>query len=71
MHNHIKNPIHATPLAHSIEEAARRASVGRMFVYSEIKSGALKARKLGRRTVILEGDLRSWLSAAPALNEVV
>ena len=66
----LKNTFKGGELAHSIEEAARRASVGRTFVYAEIKAGTLKARKLGRRTVILDSDLRSWLLAAPALHEV-
>jgi hypothetical protein len=35
--------------------------VSRTFVYEEIKKGRLVARKLGRRTVFLIEDVRSWL----------
>jgi excisionase family DNA binding protein len=55
-------------LAYSVEEAAKRASVGRTIIYSAIKMGYLKARKVGRRTVVLDGDLRDWLASLPARN---
>ncbi|OAI30446.1 hypothetical protein A1351_22835 [Methylosinus sp. R-45379] len=55
-------------LAFSVEEAARRASVGRTIIYAAIKLGLLKARKVGRRTVILEVDLREWLDSLPTLK---
>jgi excisionase family DNA binding protein len=41
-----------TPLAVSIEEAARRAGVGRGYLYQQISKGKLRARKAGRRTII-------------------
>jgi excisionase family DNA binding protein len=56
-------------LAHSIEDAARRTSCGRTLIYAAIKSGALKARKVGRRTVILDEDLRTWLASLPSMHE--
>jgi excisionase family DNA binding protein len=52
-------------LAHSIEDAARITSCGRTSIYAAIKEGALKARKFGRRTVILDEDLRDWLASLP------
>jgi excisionase family DNA binding protein len=55
----------APPLAHSVEEAATRANCGRTTIYAAIKSGALKARKIGRRTIILNEDLRAWLASLP------
>jgi excisionase family DNA binding protein len=55
----------APPLAHSVEEAATRANCGRTTVYAAIKSRALAARKIGRRTIILEADLRDWLASLP------
>jgi len=54
-----------TPLAHSIEDAARLTSCGRTAIYEAIKRGALTARKRGRRTLILDHDLRAWLAALP------
>jgi excisionase family DNA binding protein len=52
----------------SIVDAARAANVGRSTVYEEIKAGRLVARKLGRRTIILERDLQAWLSTLPTLK---
>ena len=54
-----------TALAHTIEDAARITTCGRTSIYAAIKDGALKARKFGRRTVILDEDLRAWLASLP------
>ncbi len=56
----------STPLAHTIESVARLTTCGRTQVYAAIRCGALKARKIGRRTVILDDDLRAWLASLPA-----
>jgi excisionase family DNA binding protein len=53
------------PLAHTIEDAARRSTICRTSVYAAIKSGDLKARKAGKRTLILDEDLHTWLAALP------
>jgi hypothetical protein len=55
-------------LAYSIEETARITSVGRTGLYAEIKAGRLKARKAGRRTVLLADDIRQWLVSLPQIN---
>lgn len=55
-------------LAHSVEEAARRASIGRTAIYFEIKKGRLKARKAGKRTLITDADLRAWLDSLPLMH---
>jgi hypothetical protein len=52
-------------LAHTVETASRISTCGRTSLYAAIKSGSLKARKIGRRTVILDEDLRRWLSSLP------
>jgi excisionase family DNA binding protein len=52
----------------SITDAARTANVGRSTVYEEIKAGRLVARKMGRRTIILDRDLQAWLSTLPTLK---
>lgn len=60
----------ATPvLAHSIADVSRITSIGRTPLYEEIKRGKLKARKAGRRTVILDEDLRAWLASLPNLHQ--
>jgi excisionase family DNA binding protein len=56
---------HATPLAVGIDEAARRAGVGRGLLYQEIGKGRLRVRKAGRRTLITINDLTAWLDALP------
>jgi hypothetical protein len=55
-------------LAHTISDVEKRACIGRTLIYSEIASGRLKARKIGRRTVVLNADLLTWLKALPALR---
>ena len=55
-----------TPLGRSINAAALRAGVGRSTIYSAINSGALTARKIGRRTLILDVDLKTWLGSLPS-----
>jgi excisionase family DNA binding protein len=55
----------ATTLAVGIDEAARRAGVGRGLLYQEIGKGRLRVRKAGRRTLITINDLTSWLDALP------
>ena len=51
------------PLAVPIPEAARLSGCGRSTLYSEIKSGNLKIRKVGRRTIVALDDLRAWLAS--------
>jgi excisionase family DNA binding protein len=74
--NHPNNPDHpqqpqiiqqqiAAPLAYSIPEAMKAASVGRSKLYDAIASGELRARKLGSKNLILHDDLRHWLEGLP------
>jgi excisionase family DNA binding protein len=53
----------------SIEQAAKVSSVGRSKLYEEISNGRLRARKLGRRTVILMADLEVWMEGLPTSME--
>jgi hypothetical protein len=54
-------------LAYSVTSAAAIAGVGRTFLYAEIRVGRLVARKAGRRTVVLDSDLRNWLASLPTV----
>ena len=56
-----------TPLAHSIAEACTRSGIGRTAMYDLINTGQLPARKRGRRTLILEVDLRRCLESLPTV----
>ena len=53
--------------AHSIAETCALTGIGRDAVYSAIRDGRLVARKLGRRTVITDDDLRQFLNGLPRL----
>jgi excisionase family DNA binding protein len=52
-------------IAFSPEEAAERISVGRTFIFGEIKNGNLPAVKAGGRTLITDEALRNWLASLP------
>lgn len=56
------------PLVHTIPEACSGAKVGRTALYGAIRSGALRAVKRGRRTLILDEDLRRWVHSLPTLE---
>ncbi|MEQ1952496.1 helix-turn-helix domain-containing protein [Mesorhizobium sp. CN2-181] len=55
-------------LAFSIEEAAQAGGPGRTKIYEAIKTGRLKAHKLGRKTVILRDDYLAFLRALPMME---
>jgi hypothetical protein len=56
---------HGAPLAHSPDGAARVLGIGKTLLFSEIKNGRLKAKKIGRRTAILDEDLRDYAVNLP------
>ncbi|WP_375783030.1 MULTISPECIES: helix-turn-helix domain-containing protein [unclassified Bradyrhizobium] len=49
-----------------IDEACLVARVGRNTLYKAVDSGALRARKLGKKTLILREDLQRWLEDLPS-----
>jgi excisionase family DNA binding protein len=53
-------------LVYSIPEACSLAHTGRTALYQAINSGALPARKRGKRTLILHEDLYRWLQSLPS-----
>jgi excisionase family DNA binding protein len=48
--------------AYSVPQICELAGVGRTHLYAQIKEGKLKALKCGRRTIVLDEELRRWLS---------
>jgi excisionase family DNA binding protein len=52
-------------LAHSVSEACSIARTGRTSLYEAIRTSALRAVKRGRRTLILDDDLRRWVQSLP------
>jgi len=57
------------PLALSITEACSASRIGRTTLYSAINAGELRARKVGRRTVVLHQDLVDWLASRPGARD--
>jgi excisionase family DNA binding protein len=55
-------------LVYSVPEVCRIARIGRTSLYEAIRSGALRAVKRGRRTLILDKDLRQYLEALPEIR---
>jgi excisionase family DNA binding protein len=51
--------------AYSINEVCATTNLGRDAVYCAISAGQLVARKLGRRTLITDDDLRQFLAGLP------
>jgi excisionase family DNA binding protein len=49
----------------SIPQACAMAGIGRTKIYEAIAEGSLKARKCGKRTLVLRDDLREFLASLP------
>lgn len=47
-------------VAISVAEFCATYGVGKSFLYEELKSGRLKARKVGARTLIPTDEARAW-----------
>lgn len=52
-------------LGYTINEAVDRAPVSRSDLYLALARGDLKAKKRGRRTIILRDDLAAYLASLP------
>ena len=51
----------------SVTEACAVSGIGKTKLYEAISAGQLKARKCGKRTIILRDDLRRFLSSLPTV----
>ena len=52
-------------LAHSPEESAQILGICRTKIFQEIRAGRLRARKVGKRTILLADDLREYARNLP------
>lgn len=55
--------------AYSIEDLCNDGPFGRSFIYEEIRTGRLIARKARGRTIILPSDLEAYLAALPTIKD--
>ena len=56
------------PLAYTVEDFAASTGLGRTRLYEAIKNRQLRARKYGKRTIILAEDGRAFLASLPELT---
>lgn len=54
--------------ARTIDDACQFLGIGRTALYALIAAGRLDARKLGKRTLVLEASLRTLLTSLPRLS---
>jgi hypothetical protein len=53
--------------AMSIARFSEDYAIGRTKAYEELRSGRLRARKIGTRTIISQDDAEAWLQQLPTL----
>ena len=52
----------------TIHETCSCSGIGKTKIYEAINAGKLKARKAGKRTLILSDDLRDYLTSLPLMT---
>jgi hypothetical protein len=62
------SPAASAPLAYTIDDFAIASGTGRTKVYAAIRAGHLRARKYGKRTLILAEDARAFLNSLPEMK---
>jgi excisionase family DNA binding protein len=58
-------------IAYSIAECCALTGFGRDTIYGAIRAGKLVARKLGRRTLVTDEDLRHFLNRLPKAGKAL
>ena len=53
-----------TKLSYSVEELAEATSLSKAYLRNEIRDGKLKAKRVGRRVLILIKDIDAYFSQA-------
>jgi excisionase family DNA binding protein len=57
-----------TKEAFAVREFCARYGICRQTFYDEVRRGRIKAKKLGKKTVILRSDAEAWASSLPSLD---
>lgn len=52
-------------IAYSLEEAAETTSLSVAYLRRAVRSGALRAKKVGQKYRIADHDLRAWFDSLP------
>jgi excisionase family DNA binding protein len=63
-----QSPITVTKRGYSLEETGEVLGVSKGFINLEIRRGKLRARRFGRRVIILAEDLEQYISARQTLK---
>jgi excisionase family DNA binding protein len=58
-------------LSVSPEEASALTGIGLTSIREAVSTGLLKAKKHGRRTIILPDDLKTWLRTLPDARRAI
>jgi excisionase family DNA binding protein len=58
----------STTTAYSVVEALDRLSLSRDTFYRLIREGRLRARKVGRKTLVLDSDIAAFLEGLPTIG---
>ena len=66
---HCTHPI-TEKVAYSVNDAARLLSIGRTSLYAQIKTGNLRATKVGRKTLFLAKDIDAFLDRLQQKGDV-
>jgi hypothetical protein len=53
--------------AMSITRFSEDSAIGRTKAYEELRSGRLRGRKVGKRTIISQDDAEAWLRQLPGM----
>lgn len=56
------------PIALKVPDAVRVSGLSRSAIYEAMRTGAIPAKKAGRRTLIRLADLDSYLAGLPAFQ---
>jgi len=60
----------STPIAYTVKEACAVSRTGKTTLYGAIRRRDLVARKLGKKTSILEDDLRRRIEQLPRITDL-